>query len=203
MGAQRTRRGDRDDDSHGGTPQRHDTGSRDPEQYAREICLRLLAARSRTRAELATSLARRGVDEQVADRVLSRLEEAGLIDDAAFAQMLVHSRHSYQGLARRALQAELQRKGVAEPLAVEAVSMVDEQAEEERARELVRRRLHGTDGGNEAARVRRLVGMLARRGYSTGLALRVVRDELRHVGKDTDVLDEDGLIGGDDDGVTG
>jgi regulatory protein len=179
-----------------------DPGPQDPEQYAREICLRLLTARSRTRAELVTALARRGVDGQVADRVLSRLEEAGLIDDAAFAQSLVQSRHSQQGLARKGLTAELRRKGVAEPLAAEAVSVVDEEAEEQRARELVRRRLSGSGGGNAVAQVRRLVGMLARRGYSTGLAMRVVRDELRHAGEDTDVLDEDALTSDDCDGLT-
>jgi regulatory protein len=151
---------------------------------------------------LVTALARRGVDGQVADRVLSRLAEAGLIDDAAFAQSLVQSRHSRQGLARKGLTAELRRKGVAEPIAAEAVSVVDEEAEEDRARELVRRRLSGSGGGNAVAQVRRLVGMLARKGYSTGLAMRVVRDELRRAGEDTGVLDEDALADDDLDGST-
>jgi regulatory protein len=203
MNARHTRRGDRDNvDPHGDVRLHGDPGTQDPEQHAREVCLRLLTARSRTRAELATALERRGVDGQVADRVLSRLEEAGLIDDAAFAQSLVQSRHSRDGLARKGLTAELRRKGVAEPLAAEAVSVVDEEAEEERARQLVRRRLSSSGGVNAAAQVRRLVGMLARRGYSTGLAVRVVREELRRAGDDTDVLDENALADDDLDGST-
>ncbi|HEY8374018.1 MAG TPA: recombination regulator RecX [Pseudonocardiaceae bacterium] len=163
---------------------------RDPENHARELCLRLLTARPRTRAELAQALRRRGIPEETVDRVLGRFDEVGLVDDAAFAEMWVHSRHTHQGLGRRALAAELRRKGVADDIVSEAVAEVDSEAEEQRARELVRRRLRTLTARDEVTRIRRLVGMLARKGYAEGLAYRVVRDELRQAGADAELLDE-------------
>ncbi|MGO1053018.1 recombination regulator RecX [Crossiella sp. CA198] len=163
----------------------------DPVAHARDICLRLLTARPRTKSELAQSLTRKGVDPEVAEGVLARLDEVGLIDDAAFAEVWVRSRHAYQGMAKRALSVELRRKGVADEVAAEAVAAVDPAAEEERARELVRKRLRGgsLQSADEQTRIRRLVGMLARKGYSEGLAFRVVREELREANLDADLLD--------------
>jgi regulatory protein len=162
----------------------------DPAQRAKDICLRLLTARPRTRAELRQALLRKEIEEEVADRVLGRLDEVGLIDDAAFAEVWVRSRHTYQGLGRRALATELRRKGVEDSVAAEAVAAVDADAEESRARELVRKRLRALASADEPTRIRKLVGMLARRGYSEGLAFRVVRDELRSSGEDTALLDD-------------
>lgn len=157
----------------------------DPVQQAKEICLRLLTARPRTRAELAQALGRKGVDGDVVEQVLGRLGEVGLIDDAAFAEVWVRSRHNFQGLSRRALAVELRRKGVDDESAAEALAAVDTEAEEERARQLVRKRLRALGDADEQAKIRKLVGMLARKGYSEGLSYRVVKDELR-----TSLLDE-------------
>jgi len=159
-------------------------------QRAKDICLRLLTARPRTRAELRQALLRKEVTEEVADQVLGRLDEVGLIDDAAFAEVWVRSRHTYQGLGRRALAMELRRKGVDDETAAEAVATVDSEAEEERARQLVRKRIRSLPTGDETSRIRKLVGMLARRGYPEGLAFRVVRDELRAAGQETTLLDD-------------
>lgn len=161
----------------------------DPVAHAREMCLNLLTMRPRTRSELRTQLLRKGVEEQVADQVLGRLNEVGLVDDAAFAEQWVRSRHVYQGMARRALSAELRRKGVADDLAAEAVSTLDSETEESRARDLVRKRMRAMGSVEETAKIRRLVGMLARKGYAEGMAYRVVRDELRAAGTDADLLD--------------
>lgn len=161
----------------------------DPVGKAREICLNLLTTRPRTRAELRTKLLERDIEPDVADSVLGRLNEVGLVDDAAFAEQWVRSRHTYQGVARRALNAELRRKGVADELAAAAVSAVDSEAEESRARELVRKRMRSIGSTPEPTVIRRLVGMLARKGYSEGMAYRVVRDELSRAGADTELMD--------------
>ncbi|HJP73321.1 MAG TPA: regulatory protein RecX [Pseudonocardiaceae bacterium] len=149
----------------------------------------MLTARPLTRAELHKKLIGRGYEQDIAERVLNRLDEVGLIDDAAVAEVWVRSRHNYQGLARKALSIELRRKGVADELVAEAVSAVDAEAEEQRARELIRKKLRGTVPADEVTAVRRLVGMLARKGYSEGLAYRVVKSELRDFGSETDLLD--------------
>jgi regulatory protein len=145
---------------------------------AREICLRQLAVRPRTRAELATALRRRGVDDEVAAQVLDRYDEVGIIDDEAFARAWVTSRHHGKGLARRALAGELRRKGVDAEAAGDALDELDPETEAETARALVARRMRVERAAAPEVTFRRLVGMLARKGYPAGLAIRVVKEAL-------------------------
>ncbi|GHH37578.1 recombination regulator RecX [Streptomyces candidus] len=160
----------------------------DPAEQARAICLRLLTGTPRTRQQLADALHKRDIPEDVSDEVLSRFEEVGLINDAAFADAWVESRHHSKGLARRALARELRTKGVEPSLIDEAVGQLDSDQEEETARELVARKLRSTRGLDRDKRVRRLAGMLARKGYPEGLALRVVRRALEEEGEDPEGL---------------
>lgn len=160
------------------------------QRKATDICYALLAARARTRVELKDALLRKGISEQTAELVLAKFDRAGLIDDAAFAEVWVRSRHTYQGLGRRALAMELRRKGVADEVAAEAVAAVDDEAEEHRARDLVRKKLRTMAGLDDTTRIRRLVSALARKGYAEGLAYRVVREELRRAGEDSSTLDD-------------
>jgi regulatory protein len=150
---------------------------RNEAELAREICLRQLAVRPRTRAELATALTRRGISEESATEVLDRYDEVGLIDDAAFARAWVTSRHQGKGLARRALANELRQRGVDSDIASEALGELDETTEGETARVLVERKLRTARGAPDAV-FRRLVGMLARKGYPPGVAIRAVKDAL-------------------------
>lgn len=162
----------------------------DPAERARAICLRLLTGTPRTRKQLADALRKREIPDEVADEVLSRFEEVGLINDSAFADAWVESRHHGRGLARRALVQELRTKGVESTLIDEAVGQLDSEQEEATARELVARKLRSTRGLDRDKRLRRLAGMLARKGYSQGMALRVVRQALEEEGEDTEGLDE-------------
>lgn len=150
----------------------------DPESVARAICLRQLTMGPRTRAQLAAAMAKREVPADVAERVLDRFTEVKLVDDAAFAEGWVRSRHGGRGLARRALAQELRTKGVDDGLARAALDELDPEQERETAHRLVRGRLSATRGLAYEVRVRRLAGMLARKGYPGGLALAVVRAEL-------------------------
>ena len=159
----------------------------DPVEAARQICLRQLEHAPRTRAELAATLRRKGIDDEVAEQVLSRFAEVGMIDDALFAQMWVTSRHRGKGLAGRALSQELRRKGVADDTAAEAVGGLDPDLELATARALVDRRLRTTAGLPTDARVRRLAGMLARKGYPAGTAFRVVREALAAEGEEAEL----------------
>lgn len=145
---------------------------------AREICLNQLAVRPRTRAELAAALQRRGVADEVAAAVLDRYDEVGIIDDQAFARAWVNSRHHGRGLARRALASELRRKGVDTDSVGAALAEVDDETEARTARTLVDRKLRLDRGTDPAVLFRRLIGMLGRKGYPPGLAVRVVKEAL-------------------------
>lgn len=148
----------------------------DQESVARTIVLRLLTGAPRSRKELADALARRGVPDDVAERVLDRMEEVDLVDDAEYARVLVRSKRESRGLARRALAVELRRKGVTGADAEAALAEVDDEDEERTARELLRRRWAATASLAPEARARRAIGMLARKGYPPGLAARLVRE---------------------------
>jgi regulatory protein len=157
----------------------------DPEEQARQLCLRLLTAQPRTRSQLADALRRRGIPGEAAAAVLARLAEVGLIDDAAFARAWVESRHHGRGLARRALSAELAQRGVGRPEISAAVGALDPAEEIATARRLVARGLAPTRGKPLPVRVRRLVSLLARKGYPAPVAYRVVREAIEQEGIDT------------------
>jgi regulatory protein len=118
------------------------------------------------------------VADDVAERVLEHYSEVGLIDDVAFARAWVQSRHAGRGLARRTLAAELRRRGVADDTVNDAVEELGPAQEEAAARELVAKRMAATRGLDPVKRTRRLLGVLARKGYSSGLAYRLVREAL-------------------------
>jgi regulatory protein len=161
----------------------------DPEAVARRILLDQLTGRARTRKELGDKLAAKRVPEEIATRLLDRFTDVGLIDDSAFARTWVDQRHSPdgKGLARRALAQELRRKGVDDETAREALDEIDPASEEESARTLVRRKLRSLSRCDDTTATRRLVGMLARKGYSSGLAFSVVREELAAAGREEPV----------------
>lgn len=149
------------------------------EEQARDLCLRLLTVRARTRAELAGQLAKRGYPDDVSQRVLDRLAEVGLVDDADFAEQWVQSRRANAGKGKRALAAELRTKGVDNDVITAALAGIDAGAERQRAEQLVRDKLRREKLADDDTKVtRRLIGMLARRGYSQTMAFDVVKDEL-------------------------
>ncbi len=150
----------------------------DQESVARKILLDQLTGQARTRRELADKLAKKGVPDELAARLLDRFEEVGLVDDAAFARSWVSARQSGRGLATRALAQELRRKGINDEVAREALDEIDSSDEEEAARALVRKKLRSMANLDRTVATRRLVGMLARKGYPGGLAFAVVKDEL-------------------------
>jgi regulatory protein len=186
--ARRQTAGDRGDEQGG-----------DPQAAALEICLRLLTAAPRTRAQLDQALQRRGVPQSAADAALDRLAGAGLIDDAAFARAWVDTRHRGRGLARRALSAELRQRGVDEGDVRAAVADLGPEQEAAAARRLVEAKLAATRGRPLATRMRRLTSLLARKGYPAGMAYRVIREALEQEGIDPAQagLEADGVLDAD------
>lgn len=156
-------------------------------EVARTIVLRQLTGSPKSRRQLEEKLAERDVPEDVATAVLDRMEEVRLVDDSAYAEDFVRNRQRTKGLARGALRRELAQKGVSGEAAEQALEAISEDTEREAAVELVERRLRGRpvpDGEDPESRaerdkaVRRLAGMLARKGYPPGMALGVVREVL-------------------------
>lgn len=162
----------------------------DPEQVARTILLRRLNAAPRSRSELEGDLRTRGVPDDVAERVLDRFTEVGLINDETFARMWVESRQRSRGMARPVLRQELRRKGIDVEVAEAALEEIDADDERTRAVELARVKARSLRRLEPQARVRRLVGMLQRRGYSGSVAFSVVREVLDDLPEEWDAPSE-------------
>lgn len=152
-------------------PQREDA---DPEAVARAIVLRRLTLAPRTRAELAKTLADKGVPEAASTTVLDRFTELGLVDDVALAGSFAENRRTRAGWSRRAITARLRDRGVDRDVVESVLAEMTSADEEQSALDLARRRWARLAGLDETTRRRRLAGVLARRGYSSQVVMAVV-----------------------------
>ena len=158
----------------------------DPEAVARGVVLRRLALAARTRFELSEDLVARGIPIDVIDLVLDRFTEVGLIDDEQFALGWVASRQRTRGAARSVLRQELRRKGISDDHTEAALLTISAESEHDRARLMVERKLMSMQGMERTKSMRRLVSLLARRGYPTHLAMSVVNEALDSPGVQID-----------------
>jgi len=147
----------------------------DPAERAREIALRLLTHSARSCAQLREKLIARDVEPEMADQLIARYVEVGLLDDATLAAQIARTRHNERGLAPRAIRMELQRKGFTAADIESALEPIDDSIDD-RAREIARKRWDSLAAVAPEVRVRRVVGLLARRGYAPSQAFAVVKD---------------------------
>jgi regulatory protein len=150
----------------------------DPYDVARQIVLRQLAMAPKSRTQLRDALRRRNCADDVAEAVLDRMTDVGLVDDEAYAELVVRSQRAGRGLARQALAAELRTRGVDDDTARAALDAVDPQDERDRAAQLVAKKLRSMHGLEATVQARRLAGMLARKGYPADLARSVIREAM-------------------------
>ncbi len=155
-------------------------------ERAREYLLRALTASPKTRQQLAQRLAERDVDPGIAEDVLDRFVEVGLIDDAEYAMSLARTRYAERGLSRRAIAYELRRKGIDEQHMEPALNQISQEDEESAARGLVRNRMRRVADLAPDVQYRRLASFLGRKGYGGGLAHRAISDETSRFNADRD-----------------
>lgn len=154
------------------------SSEQDPHDRARAIVLRQLTMAPRSRHQLEEKLRSKDCDDDVAQVVLDRLTEVGLVDDDAYAGMFVRSQQLSRGLSRRGIAQELRKKGVSDEISQSALDHIDDESERDRARELVAKKLRSMHGLDGVVQTRRLAGMLARKGYSSSTSWRVIREVL-------------------------
>lgn len=148
-----------------------DTGREaDPVAVAREIALRQLTAKDRTREELARALARRNVPPDAARVVLDRLEEVGLVDDARYASGLVESVQR-RPRSRAVVRKELSDRGVPAEIVEDAIAALDADTERDAALGLARKKAKAVSGLPRPVAFRRVSGALARRGFGSSVVM--------------------------------
>jgi regulatory protein len=136
--------------------------------HSYDRALNMLAFRARSSSELARSLVRKGEEKAHVDWAIARLQEQGLLDDAAFARAFTRSRVVGGKQSRRRVEQELARKGVSRTVAGEAIEDVfEDEAVDQRSivEEAARKKLRSLSGLEPAVQRRRLYAFLARRGY--------------------------------------
>lgn len=149
----------------------------------RNRALGLLDHRARSEQELRGRLIDAEFEPQVVDEVIEDLKRSGLVDDRQFAIEWVRQRHERRKKSSRALDLELQRKGVSPTVRAEALETIDTASEEAAATDLAARkartiRVCPADRKEYEKLLARIVGMLARRGYPQGMAMTIARDQL-------------------------
>lgn len=163
----------------------------DPYTRAKTIVYNQLAYSAKTRGQLRKKLQTEGFDAELIEPLLDKFEAAKLIDDAEYAQTFVAQKSRTKKLSRAALRRELAERGVRGEEAENALAQRTDEQEREDAAELVRKKLRpGMDLSDRAEKdrvTRRLLGMLARRGYSSSVSMSVIREELAAYGAEDEL----------------
>jgi regulatory protein len=150
-------------------------------EVARTIALNLLTARQRSAHELRMAMARRHVPEDVANEIIERFTEVGLVDDAAFAAALTSTRSGTGLRGPRRIRQEMQSKGIDREVAEEALAALSPEDEREAALTLARRKMRTLSALEPPVAKRRLYGVLARRGFGGAVVASVVDEVFAEV----------------------
>ena len=153
----------------------------DPHQIAKEVLLKRLSNAPRTRKELAQDLKNKRIEESIAQDALNRFEELGLINDQAFSENFVQNYHARKKLGKNALRQQLRAKGVSEEIAQEAVAQISQSQEFQAALSLACKKIRSIQSDDPQAQLRKIVGLLARKGYSSNLSFQVAREVVNEI----------------------
>ncbi|MFE2658031.1 MULTISPECIES: regulatory protein RecX [unclassified Brevibacterium] len=147
---------------------------------AKKTALNMLAMRDHSSTELREKLAKRDFDPAAIDRLITKLERSNLLNDTEFARRFAKAQREGKKLSRSALRRQLSRKGIDEDTIVGVVDEVDggAEGEESLARDVAEKKARSTRGLDHEVRERRILGMLARRGFSSTICLKVTREVL-------------------------
>lgn len=145
------------------------------ESRARNVLLHQLARSAKSTSQLRKILEQREISPEIAEKVLERFAEVGLIDDAAYAETIVNSRRNYKGLAKSAIKRELNEKGVSQELVEEAISGITAEDDFESAKQLATRRFSQMAHLEKEVRTRRLAGYLQRKGYASSAVFAAIK----------------------------
>jgi regulatory protein len=150
----------------------------DPYSFAMTSALHALAPRAKSRSELYQHLIKREVDSEIADSVLNELELQGLLNDLEFANLWSESRQRQKKMSKRLIAGELRTKGVSQDIIDEVTSKIDDESEYKLAFDLAEKKFRSCHHLEPEKIYGRISGALARKGFSAGLASRIVRELL-------------------------
>lgn len=143
---------------------------------AKKTAMNMLAMRDHSSDELRKKLLKRDLMPEAIDVLIEKLQNSRLLNDEEFAHRFARAQRENRKLSRSVLKRELSKKGISPELASDAVADID--GEEELAREVAEKKAASTRRLDYAVRERRILGMLARRGFPSGICIKVTREVL-------------------------
>ena len=155
----------------------------DPYELAHTIALNALVTRAKSKGELLAHLKKRGVENDVANAIIYRLQEAGLINDAEFAKAWTQSRHNAKKLSKRIIAGELRSRGVDQLSIDTALNEIDEEDEYRMAFSFAMKKYSTMSRLEAEVQIRRIQSLLQRKGFGFDLIGRVIRELDIHSGE--------------------
>ena len=150
--------------------------SSDLYEIAHTIALNALVARAKSKGELLAHLKLRGVEDDIAQAVIFRLQESGLVNDRDFASAWANSRHSHKKLSKRIIAGELRQKGILQEQIDEALDGIDDESEYRAAFDLAFKKYNTMSRLEADVQIRRIQSLLARKGFNFSVISRVLRE---------------------------
>ena len=143
---------------------------------ANTIALNALVARAKSKGELLAHLKKRGVEDDVAQATIFRLQESGLINDEEFAKAWTQSRHTSKKLSKRIIAGELRTRGVDQSSIDQALDEIDDESEYRTAFSLGMKKYNTMSRLEPEVQIRRIQSLLQRKGFSFPTIARVIRE---------------------------
>lgn len=164
-----------------------------PEELAKIIpkglnyCYWSLGQSPKTQFQLEEKLRAKGHPDESIASIMSSLKEDGYINDLDFAQRYFQSRQNQEGRGTTSIRFELIRKGISSDIIEQVLaSEEDSEVQEQTAIDLAKRRVRSMQDVDRYKQMNRLVGFLARRGYSSSVAFSAARQAVDEAQEDND-----------------
>ncbi|MCB9135216.1 MAG: RecX family transcriptional regulator [Anaerolineales bacterium] len=146
--------------------------SQDQKEQALQRALHLISYRPRSEAEIRNHLEKYQIPEEITTTVIARLRETGMLNDQKFAETWIENRAAFRPRSKFALRLELAQKGIDETTIANTLATVNDEAQAYEAGRKKARQLRDMD---EKTFQQKLLGFLARRGFSYEVASPVVK----------------------------
>lgn len=139
---------------------------------------RLMARKARSSGELRDELLNLGHDAYEVDAVIAEFERSLYLDDLGLARYVSEKQRTGKGASRAQIRRKLRERKLPDDVIEQVCAEIDPDEDFSLMRETARDRARRLGGLDRQTAERRLLGFLARRGWSGEPALRAAREAL-------------------------
>jgi regulatory protein len=160
----------------------------DSEPALYDAAIKILMRRAHSVSEMKKALIRRTADEDLIQKVIARLKQNGLIDDARYAQQFTRQRTEIRHQGKFRIARDLRARGVPDRHIDSALAAAAEQTDEAAmVRQRIARKLKLLRGEMDERKMASLYRSLLRAGFSSD----AIRRELKSLATELPETDTD------------